>query len=323
VLARGRLAVPAAPSSVDGYPLSPRQVRAGVPAALDAVCRQVLLPGRQHSPPLATPAALAAALNRVVPAPAAPSAIPAHAAVPTDTDFGPPGEAGHRIRAAGPSRRSAMRGRHLVAIRVMASVTAALVVAAMGTGVWTLGQHSATPARSSTPTRDPPLAGAAVGVLKPVAARGFDPLSGAADDAGDENTDQARFAIDGSPGTAWHTQYYVNNPKFGGLKNGTGLILDMGKPVELSSVTVTLGPVRGADVRIEVGNSGTRSPPTLRTFTTVSRKGGAGGTVHFTARTAAKGRFVLIWFTRLPPQTPGSASLFQAEVFNVTVHGTR
>jgi len=167
------------------------------------------------------------------------------------------------------------------------------------------------------------LGRAAVGVLKPVAARGFDPLSGAADDAGDENTDQARFAIDGSPGTAWHTQYYVNNPKFGGLKNGTGLILDMGKPVELSSVTVTLGPVRGADVRIEVGNSGTRSPPTLRTFTTVSRKGGAGGTVHFTARTAAKGRFVLIWFTRLPPQTPGSASLFQAEVFNVTVHGTR
>ena len=68
-------------------------------------------------------------------------------------------------------------------------------------------------------------------VLKPLSAGGFDPLSTVANDPGNENTGQARFVIDGDPATAWHTQYYLGNPRFGGLKSGTGLILDMGRPV--------------------------------------------------------------------------------------------
>jgi hypothetical protein len=156
-----------------------------------------------------------------------------------------------------------------------------------------------------------------------VAAHGFDPLSSAAGDPGDENTSQARFAIDASPGTAWHTQYYYGNPRFGGLKDGTGLILDMGKPVAVSSVTVTFGPVPGANVRVEVGNSDARAAATLRTFTTVARRRDVSGTVRFSARPAAESRFVLIWFTRLPPQTAGSTGLFKAEIANVTVRGTR
>jgi hypothetical protein len=128
--------------------------------------------------------------------------------------------------------------------------------------------------------------------------------------------------IDGDPATAWHTQYYLGNPRFGGLKSGTGLILDMGRPVRLSSVTVSFGAAPGADVAIEVGNSDTRSPAVLRTFTTVSRKADVGGAVTFPGHGTAAGRYVLIWFTRLPPQTPGSASSYEAEIFNVTVRGT-
>jgi len=30
---------------------------------------------------------------------------------------------------------------------------------------------------------------------------------------------------------------------------------------------------------------------------------------------------VLIWFTRLPPQTAGSAGTYEAAIFNVTVRG--
>lgn len=47
-----------------GRPRSPRQVRAGVPAVLDAVVRQALdLPGRGSGPRLSTPAQVAAALQ--------------------------------------------------------------------------------------------------------------------------------------------------------------------------------------------------------------------------------------------------------------------
>jgi hypothetical protein len=141
-------------------------------------------------------------------------------------------------------------------------------------------------------------------------------------DPGDENTDQAPFAIDGNPGTAWHTQYYFGNPKFGGLKSGTGLILDMGKPVAVASVTVAFGPVPGANVRLEVGNDDSRSPAALQTFRTVAHSRNVSGMVTFTAHGTLECRFVLIWFTKLPPQTPGSASTFEAEIFNVVVRGS-
>ena len=320
--------LPPAPE-VDGHPLSPRQVRAGVPGRLDQVCCQVLLPGAASGhgrPPVTTPAVLAATLNQILPAPGVPPPIPGHLRFAAGPDPRRGGATAYRRQERGPPQRgagdhSARQGRRPVASRVMASIAAVLVIAALGVGVWTLGHHGVTPARGSTPTHSSPSA-PQVTALKPVSAHGFDPLSSVADDPGNENTNQASFAIDGSPDTAWHTQYYFGNPKFGGLKSGTGLILDMGKRVAVASVTVTFGPVPGASVRIEVGNDDTRAPATLQTFTTVARGRDVSGRVKFTAHAAPEARFVLIWFTKLPPQTLGSANRFEAQIFNAVVRGS-
>lgn len=155
-------------------------------------------------------------------------------------------------------------------------------------------------------------------VLEPVSAAGFDALEGLRGDPYDENTDQARYAIDEDPETAWRTQYYVGNPVFGGLKTGTGLIVDMGSQVRLSSVTVTFGPTPGADVSIEVGNDDKLAASTLPTFTTVAKADGIGGTYTFKVSRPTKGRYVLIWLTKLPPLGPDR---FGAEIFNIVVHG--
>ena len=104
----------------------------------------------------------------------------------------------------------------------------------------------------------------------PVSAHGFDALSSPGADPSDENDDQAGYAIDGDPATAWSTQHYLASPFFGGLKSGTGLILDMGRRVRLRSVTVTFGVTTGADVAIEIGNDDTLAAATLSTFTTVA-----------------------------------------------------
>jgi hypothetical protein len=141
-------------------------------------------------------------------------------------------------------------------------------------------------------------------VLEPVRAAGVG-----------EDSVTAPLAIDQNPATAWHTQYYLGNPVFGGLKTGAGLILDMGRPVRISSVTVTFGPVPGADVSIEVGN---RDTPTPGTFRTVASAADVGGTHTFKAARLTKGRYVLIWFTKLPPAGTGQ---FAVEVFGVTVRG--
>ncbi len=92
----------------------------------------------------------------------------------------------------------------------------------------------------------------------------------------------------------------------------------MGRPVRIGSVTVTFGPVPGADVSIEVGGRDTLTAATLATFRIVARAGDVGGTRTFTAGRLAKGRYVLIWFTKLPPAGTGQ---FAAEIFGVTVRG--
>jgi len=172
------------------------------------------------------------------------------------------------------------------------------------------------PARPIRPAR---LAGTPARVLTPVSAHGFDPLASPGNDPGDENNDQAQYAIDANPATAWQTQYYLGSPYLAGLKAGTGLILDMGRPVRLSSVTITFGTAPGADVAIEVGNDNTLAPATLSAFTTVAGADGIGGTYTFTTSSPATGRYVLIWFTKLPP---AGADVFQAEIFNLVVRGS-
>jgi hypothetical protein len=94
----------------------------------------------------------------------------------------------------------------------------------------------------------------------------------------------------------------VGSPFFGGLKQGTGLILDMGEQVRLSSVTVTFGPTPGADVSTEVGTAY-----------------GIGGTHTFRSASPAAGRYVLIWFRKLPPLGAGK---YGAEISNIVVRGS-
>jgi putative peptidoglycan lipid II flippase len=102
-------------------------------------------------------------------------------------------------------------------------------------------------------------------VLPPVRASGFDVLEGLQQDPGDENSVTAPAAIDGNPATAWSTQYYLGSPACGGLKKGAGLIVDMGRVVRISSVTVTLGPEPGAAVSLEIGDRDTLTAATLAT----------------------------------------------------------
>lgn len=316
--AGGWPSLPPAPE-VNGHPRRPRQVRAGVPAGLDAVACQALF--QNGGPPVSSPAMLATALSRVTPAPGPPPRpVSNHRGAAARPERQARGPAHRHQRAGRTAGRDPVPGRRSVAARVIASVGVVLAGVAVGVGVWSAGDHGSFSRTGDAPQLravDP----APVTVLKPASAQGYDPLSSVADDPGNENTGQARYAIDGSPATAWHTQYYLDNPRFGGLKNGTGLILDMGRAVRLSSVTVSFGPVPGANAQIKVGNSGHRSLAALRTFTTVSRQSGVGGTVTFREYSAITGRYVLIWFTRLPPRTAGSTGSYEAEIFNVTVRG--
>lgn len=318
--------LPPAPLA-EGRPCAPRQVRAGVPAALDEVVRQALVESGPEA--VTTPASLAAALTRIYPArvgppPAAPAPGRGYGALPPGQ--GEEGGRGGYWQDGPPGRAGAPAGRPR-ATRVMLSVVAVLVLAVAGIGAVMLDHHGGgggAQGKSELPNTRPSVQpSSASNVLAPVSAHGFDPLSPASSDPGDENNNMAHYAIDSNPKTAWQTQYYLGNPRFGGLKSGTGLILDMGRPVRLSSVVVTFGPTPGANVRIELGGSDLRAPSTLKTFTPVARGYNVAGTTTFTVHSSKTGRYVLIWFTKLPPkQGSSNPPRFMGEIFNVVVRGS-
>ena len=165
--------------------------------------------------------------------------------------------------------------------------------------------HHPSPAPTSTPSSHPP-ATAAVRTLHPVSAIAQGPAGGHGDDPQD-----ASLAIDHRRGTAWHTDWYSTS-HFGNLQNGTGLLLNMGRPVTVTSVGLNLGATHGAALQLRAGSS----PGHLHTVATAA---GAGGGLRLRLSSPAHTRYLLIWFTMLPHDAAGT---FEARIYNVTVRGT-
>jgi hypothetical protein len=119
--------------------------------------------------------------------------------------------------------------------------------------------------------------------------------------------------INGGDGQAWHSSWYTT-PEFGNLQSGTGLLFDMGKKVTVDSVRLVLGRPVGADIQVQVEN--TVLPAELPVAASASD---VGGTVLLRLSAPATGRYVLVWFTRLPPNSNGEN---QVDVYSAAVYGT-
>jgi hypothetical protein len=127
-----------------------------------------------------------------------------------------------------------------------------------------------------------------------------------------DNPSLAPLAIDGSNSTAWQTDWYATAALNG--QPGTGLLLDMGTSVTVSSVQVLLGPIPGGTVQLRAGDT-----PSLADLPVVAQAADPGGTLTLQPGRPATARYVLLWFTQLPPDNTGT---YQAYVYNVSVSGT-
>jgi cytoskeletal protein RodZ len=162
----------------------------------------------------------------------------------------------------------------------------------------------------STPAASPSTASpVAVQALAPASVAAFGPV-GTAD--GDDQQ-RAALAIGGDAARPWISQWYAT-ARFGALKRGTGLLLDMGRPVTVASVRLSLVN-SGADIQLRAG-----SKPVPAWLPAVARVSNAGGTVQLKPGAPVHVRYVLIWFTKLPPDNAGH---YQAAVYRITVQGHR
>jgi hypothetical protein len=158
------------------------------------------------------------------------------------------------------ARKPALRERRYAAAQPPAAI-------AISIGARTIRRGSHYRSEHAGPGRSTPLTSASA--LQPAGATGFDPLTSPAADPGNENSQDAKYAIDSSLQSSWTSQWYAS-ADFGRLKAGSGLLIDMGKQVKLATVTVTFNSQPGASVKLRVGNSAARSEQNLDSMTTVA-----------------------------------------------------
>jgi cytoskeletal protein RodZ len=162
-------------------------------------------------------------------------------------------------------------------------------------------QASTSPTPSASPVPDQ--------VLTPARVVAFGPV-GTAD--GDD-PQRAALAIGGDRARPWISQWYAT-ARFGALKKGTGLLLDMGRQVTVASVRLSLVNA-GADIQLRAG-----SKPVPAWLPVVAHVSNAGRIAQLKPGAPVHVRYLLIWFTKLPPDNAGH---YQAAVYRITVRGHR
>jgi len=155
-----------------------------------------------------------------------------------------------------------------------------------------------TTAPSQAPTR-----------LAAVSATAFGPGGAAQGD----NPQRAALVLDRNDSVGWQTDWY-GTATFGGMQSGTGLLLDMGRSVTVTSARIRLGPAAGGVIELRAGNIAS-----LRHLHVVARATNPGGTLTIPVSSPISARYLLIWFKALPPDSTGT---YQATVYKVSLLGT-
>jgi eukaryotic-like serine/threonine-protein kinase len=252
-------------------------------------------------------------------APAGAYAGPAHPAPPTrddDESFGMLDD-GYEEPATGTTDIDEDGARRHRLVVVGLPLLALLVVAALawwfGKGVISVAgdvdetpgstpSSSGAPAQSSD-TSAPVEAGAAVTIA---GGDVFDPQG----DGDPDHPEDVALAFDGDAATAWSTYEYRGSPAFGNLKDGVGLLLDLGSAQDLAGVTITT-TAPGATVEVRTADAPAEQ---LDGFTAVA-DAELGQETELAFDEPVSAQYVLVWITALVPSEGG----FSAGIAEVSV----
>lgn len=307
-----------------GRLLRPRQVRAGVARDLDAVCDQILDISRRPSRvPLSSAAEIAQVLY-VVDDDEPTEEQPALAAspdllrldpvvVPAGPPPGlePPRRRPKAYEPAPPTRMERGRARARDLARgdralILAGVVGTVMIAAIL--AFLVGRETG---RVTLPTTEPT---SPVEILPVEKAIDFDPQG---EDL-EEGRDSVALAIDDDPGTGWRTSTYIGNARLGGLKDGVGLILDLGTAREVDQVRIRFAG-SPTDLSILTAPSTMSSPPErLADLTDVATLNASGTDAVVALPAGTLTRYVVVWLRSLPEVEPDR---YRGEIRSVVIRG--
>ena len=259
-------------------PLDIRSLRAGVPKGLATTVMRAL----QRDPADRWPdnRAFAEALSAYATSEELPQLEPSFPVPPSDNGSGP---AQSFLRS---------EGRWIATVVALLAVAAVLVGVGLATGVIdadgipTVGALEVGGGDSAEDDSAPQESEVSATVPDAEQLAAFDPAGD-----GRENDDALAAMVDGDAATAWETESYYQ-ADFGGLKDGVGVIVDLGEEREVAGATVqTMQP--GASVSLHVADEPAESldgwtplgdPATLEETTTLQGE-------------PATGRYLLVWLS--------------------------
>jgi hypothetical protein len=160
------------------------------------------------------------------------------------------------------------------------------------------------PPSSAPPAEETPAPGDGP-ALTITGASVYDPFG----DGNPDNPDEVPLSFDGDPSTAWSTVTYRGSAAFGNLKDGIGVLYDLGSEQALTGLAVT--GTTGASVEVRVGD---QPEGDLDAFDVVA-DGELGDRSDLSFGEPVTTRYVLLWLTALAPSDGG----FSAEVAEVTL----
>ncbi|HET8643417.1 MAG TPA: protein kinase family protein [Pseudonocardiaceae bacterium] len=296
----GRANLPDAVRDPNGILAPPRVMRGGVPAYLDQLTTNLL--DRR----LALPSAdvLVVELGRL----STPVEADDEAYEDTESPLGfgsyPRSEAPRRA-----GRKMAVGVLALVLIATTGLLVGAKLLSSAGAGASSSGARG---------TAAPPTAGDQA-APKPIElqsgqVRIVDPKGDRTELAG------VAAVVDGRRDTAWETQNYRGNPRFGGLKPGMGVLLDLGQPRFVGAVEVNFSaPGTTAEIRTGTTDPGSSTAGDAEVVQTFKRVGEPMTDLHtnHVFQVEQEARYLLLWITSMPPASDGR---FQIGVQEIVVH---
>ncbi|QNN54432.1 protein kinase family protein [Nocardioides mesophilus] len=185
---------------------------------------------------------------------------------------------------------------------VMALVVALVLAFTLGRGSSPAQEAgSGSSASSTVPSKQP-------APVKIAAVSDFDPQG----DPPAENSQLAPLAADGDPQTAWRTSTYYDPINL--LKDGVGLLVDLGEAKKVSEVDVTF---IGTPTTVELlaAESGAGEPSSTDQLTSVASVRDAGVRAQLRPARPVTTQYLVVWLTDLPAVGSG----FRGEVAEINV----
>ncbi|MFE4516303.1 protein kinase family protein [Kitasatospora sp. NPDC056783] len=311
--------------------VAPDQVRAGVHKGLSELAARTLFDQPpHHAQPITTPEELVRAIAKLPrirqPEPELPvfPAPPRHNTHALPTAPNPTRVADATVSPLPASSRPTSSRRFRRRLRQVVKATAwTVALGAIGVASWQFVDHlrhtTGSSVTSSLPsaTSASPSPQASTHNPVPLTVKSVQSYTGPGE--GNEGSDNPAKTIDNDPNTVWTTQWYADQfgPKAPALKAGTGLLLDLGSPQAVSSVSVQFVGEHTAELRVP--NASIAANPAqakVDGFTVLGKK--SGPNVDYVLDSPVTTRYLLLWLTALPKDGNGH---FTGQVAEVKVSG--